>query len=102
MQMAFCDLIGGLILNDFRVTSCLKNFSKNINWFFDTAFDHYFVCSVAPEDVQFPLILSCWCSIDLVITLFFVSPLYTDPHEHFNFITTKKLATLFQKTYILK
>ena len=48
---------------------------------------HSFVYSVAPEDVQLPLILSCWCSIDLVITFFFVSPLYTDPHEHFNSYT---------------
>ena len=52
---------------------------------------HSFVCSVAPEDVQLPLILSCWCSIDLVITFFFVSPLYTDPHEHFNSYTPGKL-----------
>ena len=37
MQVAFCDLIGGLILNDFRVTSYVKHFSKTINCFFDTA-----------------------------------------------------------------
>ena len=35
--MAFWDLIGGLILSDFRVTSCVKHFSKKINWFFNTA-----------------------------------------------------------------
>ena len=42
------------------------------------------MCLVAPEDAQLPLILSCWCSIDLVINFFLVSPLYADPHEHFN------------------
>ena len=28
-----------------------------------------------------------WCSIDLLMIFFFVSPLYTDPHEHFNSYT---------------
>ena len=45
---------------------------------------HSFVCSVAPEDDQLPLMLSSRCSIDLLMIFFFVSPLYTDPHEHFN------------------
>ena len=52
---------------------------------------HSFVCSVAPEDTQLPLILSFWCSIDLVITFFFLSPLHTDPHEDFNFYTPGQL-----------
>ena len=45
---------------------------------------HSFVYSVVPEDDQLPLMLSCWCLIDLLMIFFFVSPLYTDPHEHFN------------------
>ena len=52
---------------------------------------HSFVCSVAPEDDQLPLMLSCWCSIDLLMIFFFVSPLYTDPHEHFNSYTPGEL-----------
>ena len=48
---------------------------------------HSFVCSVAPEDVHLPLILSCRCSIDLLMIFFFVSSLYTDPREHFNSYT---------------
>ena len=35
--MAYFDLIDGLVLKDFGVTSCVKNFSKKINWFFDIA-----------------------------------------------------------------
>ena len=60
---------------------------------------HSFVCLVAPEDVQLPLILSCRCSIDLLMIFFFVSPLYTDPREHFNSYTPGYLfrinSTLF-------
>ena len=41
---------------------------------------HSFVCSVAPEDDQLPLMLSCWSSIDLLNIFFFVSPIYTDLH----------------------
>ena len=53
---------------------------------------HSFVCSVALEDDQLHLILSCWCSIDdLLMIFFFVSPLYTDPHEHFNTYTPGQL-----------
>ena len=37
IRVAFWDLIGGLILSDFGVISCVKHFSKKINWFFDTA-----------------------------------------------------------------
>ena len=33
---------------------------------------HSFVCSVAPEDDQLPLVLSFWCSIDLPLIFFFV------------------------------
>ena len=45
---------------------------------------HSIVCSVAPEDDQLHLMLSCWCCIDVLIIFFFVSPWYADPHEHFN------------------
>ena len=31
---------------------------------------HSFVCSVAPDDSHFPLMLSCWCSMHRVRTLF--------------------------------
>ena len=48
---------------------------------------HSFVCSVAPEDDHLLLMLSCWCSVDLLIIFFFASPLYTDPHEYFNLYT---------------
>ena len=48
---------------------------------------HSFVCSVATENDHLSLMLSCWCSIDLLIIFFFVLPLYTDPHEHFNSCT---------------
>ena len=46
---------------------------------------------VAPEDDQLPLMFFCWWSIDLLMIFFFVSPLYTDPHEHFNSYTPGKL-----------
>ena len=38
---------------------------------------HFKQCSVAPELSHFPFMLSCWCSIVLVITFFFVSPTYS-------------------------
>ena len=42
---------------------------------------HSFVCLVAPEDDdQLPLMVSCWCPIDLLTIFFFVSQLYTDLH----------------------
>ena len=37
---------------------------------------HFKQCSVAPELSHFPFMLSCWCSTVLVITFFFVSPMY--------------------------
>ena len=46
---------------------------------------HSFVCSVAPNDGQLPLILSCWCSIDLVKIFVFVLFSYIDTHEHFRY-----------------
>ena len=41
-------------------------------------------CSVAPELSHFPFMLSCWCSIVLVITFFFVSPMYSALQLQFN------------------
>ena len=48
-------------------------------------------CSVAPELSHFPLsfYLSCWCSIVLVITFFFVSPMYSALQLQFNGINTR-------------
>ena len=68
---------------------------------------HSFVCSVALEDDQLHLILSCWCSIDdLLMIFFFVSPLYTDPHEHFNTYTPGQLfginLSLFSHKIVFK
>ena len=40
---------------------------------------------------QLPFMVSCCFSIDLLVILFFVSPLYTDPHEHFNSYTPGQL-----------
>ena len=48
---------------------------------------HSFVCSVAPDDSHFPLILSCWCSMHRVRTLFFDSPIYFPLHEQTNWYT---------------
>ena len=45
------------------------------------------LCLVAPEDDQLLLMLSCWCSIDVLMIFSVVSPLYTEPHEHFNSYT---------------
>ena len=36
---------------------------------------HFKKCSVEPELSHFPFMLCCWCSIILVITFFFVSPI---------------------------
>ena len=47
------------------------------------AFLCVFGYSVTEYD-QLYLMLSCWCSIDLVMIFSFVSPLYNDPHEHSN------------------
>ena len=40
---------------------------------------------------QLPLMLSCWFSTDLLMILFFVSPLYTGPYERFNSYTPGQL-----------
>ena len=53
-----------------------------------------FVCSVAPENDQLPLMLSSWCSIDLLMIFFIVSPLYTDLHENLIGITNEYQKTL--------
>ena len=45
----------------------------------------------APEDDQLRLMLSCWCSFDLLMIFFFASPLYTDTHEHFDSYTPETL-----------
>ena len=67
---------------------------------------HILLCSVAPEDDQLPLMLSCWWSIDLLIIFFFISWLYTDPHEHFNLYTPGELfginLSLFSYKIFLK
>ena len=44
---------------------------------------HSFGCFVAPEDKQLPLMLSSWCSIDLLIIFFFVASLYIVLHEQY-------------------
>ena len=66
---------------------------------------HYFVCPSAPEDDQLSLMLSCWCSFDLLMILFFVLPPYTGPHEHFNSYTSALLLliklSLFLHKYFL-
>ena len=41
-------------------------------------------CSVPPELSHFPFMLSYWCSIVLVITFFFVSPMYSALQLQFN------------------
>ena len=63
----------------------LPNFSA----LYMASFDNIFVCSqlnwpwhfkqwsVAPELSYFSFMLSCWCSIVLFITFFFVSPMYS-------------------------
>ena len=48
---------------------------------------HSFVCSVATNDSHFPHILSCWCSMHHVRTLFFDSLLYFPLHEQSNWYT---------------
>ena len=59
---------------------------------------HSFVCSVAPDDSHFPLILSCWCSMHRVRTLFFDSPIYFPLHEQSNWYT---LGWLFDSSLSL-
>ena len=48
---------------------------------------HSFVCSLVPHDCHFPLMLSCWCSMHRVRTLFFESPKYFPLHEQSNWYT---------------
>ena len=52
---------------------------SQLNWLL-----HFKQCSVAPELSHFPFMLSCWCSIVLVITFFFVSPMYSALQLQFN------------------
>ena len=59
---------------------------------------HSFVCSVAPEDDQLPLMLSCWCSVDLLMIFFFVSPLYTRTLTRMN-ILVRTLQGTFHIAY---
>ena len=54
------------------------------------------VCSVAPDDFHFSLMLSCWCSIYCVRTLFFDSPIYFQLHEKSNWYT---LGWLFGSSF---
>ena len=70
----------------------LPNFSA----LYMASFDNIFVCSqlnwpwhfkqwsVAPELSYFSFMLSCWCSIVLFITFFFVLPIYPALQLHFN------------------
>ena len=48
---------------------------------------HSFICSVAPDDSHFPLILSCSYSLHRVSILFFDSPMYFPLHEQSNWYT---------------
>ena len=48
-------------------------------------------CSVAPELSHFPLKLSCWCSMVLVMTFFLVSPIYRALRVQSNWWTPGKL-----------
>ena len=48
---------------------------------------HSFVCSVARNDSHFPLMLSCWCSMHCVRSVFFDSPIYFPLHEQSNWYT---------------
>ena len=48
---------------------------------------HSFVCSVAQRDSHFPLMLSCWCSMHRMRTLFFDSPIYFPLHDQSNWYT---------------
>ena len=45
---------------------------------------HFKQCSVAPEISHFWFMLSCWCSIVLVITFFFASSMYSALQLQFN------------------
>ena len=67
-----------LISNDYRifrlwcccsVDKILEFFQLNFPWLFRQ-------CPVAPELSDFPLRLSCWCSMVLVMTFLLVLPIY--------------------------
>ena len=48
---------------------------------------HSYVCSVAPDNSHFPLMLSYWCSMHRIRTLFFDSPKYFPLQEKSNWYT---------------
>ena len=48
---------------------------------------HSFVCSVASYESHFTHMLSCWCSMHRVSTLFLDSPIYFPLHEQSNWYT---------------
>ena len=61
---------------------------------------HSFVCSVAPDGSDFPLILPCWCSMYHARTLFFESPIYFLLHQQSNWYTPGWLfGSSFGKTF---
>ena len=45
---------------------------------------HFKQCSIAPELSHFPFMLFCWCSVVLVITFSFVSPMHSVLQLQFN------------------
>ena len=49
---------------------------------------HSLVCSIAPDDSQLLFMLSCWCSIHHVNTIFFDSLMYVPLHEQSNWYTS--------------
>ena len=79
-----------LISNDyliFRLWYCCsvdKVFQLNSPW-------HSRQCSVPPELSHFPLKLSCWCSMVLVMTFFLFSPIYRVLQVQSNWQTPGKL-----------
>ena len=52
---------------------------SQLNWLL-----HFKQCSVAPELSHFPFMLSCGCSIVLVITFSFVLPMFSELQLQFN------------------
>ena len=52
---------------------------------------HSFLCFVALDDSHFPLMLSCWCSMHHVRTLFFDLPIYLPLHKQSNWYTSVRL-----------
>ena len=49
---------------------------------------HLLVCSVAPIDFQLPFMLSCWCSMQRINTLFFDLAIYLPLEEQSNCYTS--------------